>query len=281
MSYRDIIVVLDDTAACAERVNVALRLAAQHEAHLVGLFAMEFGYIPTYAEAQIPQEVFEQRQAMAEAARERVRQTFEGQGRNSGVTVEWRAIEDEVVATVNLHSRYADLVVIGQHDPSSTGAYGTQADLAEHVVLGSGRPVLAVPCTGTFPVVGERVMVAWDASREAARAVSDAMPMLIGAKQVSTLSVNPTAGETAGTHGDVPGADIARHLARHGIKVEAQQLQTRDVTPANMILSRIADESVDLLVMGAYGHARMRELVLGGVTREVMRQMTVPVLMSH
>ena len=281
MAYKDIVVVLDDTEACRERVDVALRLAAHHEAHLVGLFVLAFGYIPTFAEAQIPQEVFEQRRKTAEAARTRVRRTFETQSRNSGVTVEWRTVDDDVLAAVNLHSRYADLTVVGQFDPRASAAYGAAADLAEHLVLGSGRPVLAVPYSGHFPTLGTRVMVAWDASREAARAVADALPVLSDATSVSTLSINPESGDAAGTHGDLPGADIALHLARHGIKVEAQQLQTRDVSPANMILSRAADESIDLLVMGAYGHARVRELVLGGVTREVMRQMTVPVLMSH
>ncbi len=281
MPYKDILVVLDDTPACRERVDIALRLAAVHDAHVIGLFVVEFGYIPSYAEAQIPAEVFAQRQDMAHLARERVQQAFDQQAQAAGVVAEWRTAEDDAVATVSLHSRYTDLTVIGQYNPESRGAFGSCPDLAEHVVLDCGRPVLTVPYVGKYPVVGKRIMVAWNASREAARAVADAMPLLQAADSVATLAVNPTSGQSAGTHGEVPGADIALHLARHGVKVQAQRIETKDVTAANMLLSRMADESIDLLVMGAYGHARLRELVLGGVTRDVMRQMTVPVLMSH
>ncbi len=281
MSYKDILVVLDDTTACRERADIALRLARQQEAHLVGLFVVEYGYIPPYAEVQIPEEVFAQRRAAADAARARVKKAFEGQSKGTNVSIEWRTAEGDSVRAVTLHARYADLAVIGQHDPQTSGAFGTHPDLAEHVVLGGGRPVLAVPYVGNYPTVGKHVMVAWDASREAARAVADALPILSAAESVVTLSVNPTSGTTEGTHGPEPGADIALHLARHGIRVEAQQIKTKDVTTANMLLSRVADESGDLLVMGAYGHARLRELVLGGVTRDVMQQMTVPILMSH
>lgn len=281
MPYKDILVVLDDTPECGERVGVALRLAGKHQAHVTGLFAVEYGYIPSYAEAQIPQEVFAHRREMADAARDRVRKAFERQAQGTGVTTEWRTVEDDAVHAVSLHARYADIAVIGQYNPESTGTLGSRAGLAEHVVLGCGRPVLAVPYVGKYPVVGERIMVAWDASREAARAVADALPMLLSAESVAVLSVNPTSGESERTHGEIPGADIGLHLARHGVKVEAQHIKTNDVSVANMLLSRVADESVDLLVMGAYGHARVRELVLGGVTRELLRQMTVPVLMSH
>ena len=142
----------------------------------------------------------------------------------------------------------------------------------------SRRPVLVVPYVGTYPRVGEQVLVAWDASREAARAVADALPVLQAAQRVVVLSANPDSG---GKHGEVPGADIARHLARHGVRVDVQRLDSKEVAVADMLLNRISDEGIDTLVMGAYGHARVRELWLGGVTRHLMRSMTVPVLASH
>ncbi|MGH6943153.1 MAG: universal stress protein, partial [Geminicoccaceae bacterium] len=122
-------------------------------------------------------------------------------------------------------------------------------------------------------------VVAWDASRAAARAVSDALPLLERAKSVTVVSVNPRPNLFG--HGEVPGADIALHLARHGLKVEVHRLEARDIDTANAILSYVADAGCDLLVMGGYGHSRLRELVLGGVTRTMLGEMTVPVLMAH
>ena len=193
---------------------------------------------------------------------------------------EWHTTDGDAVKAVSLFSRHADLAVIGQENPDR-GAFGASADLAENVALASGRPVLIVPYVGTYSNVGRRVMVAWDASREAARAVADALPVLQAAESVVTLSANPGSGPRPDRHGDLPGADIARHLARHGVNVEVHRIETRDVAIADMLLNRIADESIDLLVMGAYGHTRMREIWLGGVTRDVLRHMTVPVLVSH
>ena len=278
MAYRDILVVTDDTPQCEERTNVALRLAGRHGAHAIGLMVGEQVYTPRYATANIPAEFFaEQREAEAEAKR-RVRERFERLAAAAGVPHEWHAMEGDPVKSVALSSRHADLAVIGQDDPDR-GGYGTATDLAEHVVLSSGRPVLVVPYVGTYPNVGERVLVAWDASREAARAVADALPLLVAAQHVVTLSANPDSG--AADHERIPGADIARHLARHGVRVEAQRVSAKDVAIADLLLNRITDEGIDLLVMGAYGHTRVREIWLGGVTRRLMQSMTVPVLISH
>ena len=280
MAYKDILVVLDDTTECDERVNVALRLAERHQAHLIGLLVIEPAPIPTYAMAQLPPEVMEMRRRMEDDARARVRQRFERQAGAGGVPFEWHTTDGDAVKAVSMFSRHADLAVIGQENPDR-GAFGASSDLAENVVLASGRPVLIVPYVGTYPHAGRRVMVAWDASREAARAVADALPVLQEAESVVTISANPGSGPRPDRHGDLPGADIARHLARHGVNVEVHRIETRDVSIANMLLNRIADESIDLLVMGAYGHARVREIWLGGVTRDLLRHMTVPVLVSH
>jgi nucleotide-binding universal stress UspA family protein len=138
---------------------------------------------------------------------------------------------------------------------------------------------LVVPYAGRFERIGERVLVAWNASREAARAVSDSLPLLSRAKSVTVMAVNPKSGPNA--HGDVPGADIALFLARHGIKTEATQVFADDVDIGDMLLSRAADLGTDLLVMGAYGRSRLTELMLGGATRQILSEMTIPVLMSH
>ena len=145
------------------------------------------------------------------------------------------------------------------------------------MVLAAGRPALVIPYIGAGETLGERVLVAWDGGREAARAVNDALPLLERAASVGVLVINPS----RGGHGEQPGADIALHLARHGISVDAEHLEARDISTGNALLSRLADQNIDVLVMGAYGHSRLREMVLGGVTRQVFQSMTVPVLMSH
>jgi nucleotide-binding universal stress UspA family protein len=127
--------------------------------------------------------------------------------------------------------------------------------------------------------MGRNVLVAWNGSREATRAVNDALPILERAEKVTVLAVNPRKG--GGDHGDIPSADIALHLARHGVKAEASQTVSNELEVGDTILSRLADFGSDLVVMGAYGHSRMRELLMGGVTRELLQHMTVPVLLSH
>jgi len=145
------------------------------------------------------------------------------------------------------------------------------------LALGVGRPVLIVPRYGTFETVGERVLVAWNGSREATRAVHDALPLLKLASSVTVLSIDPE----HDTGDRIPGADIALHLARHGVAAEGMSTVGLDISVGDLLLSRAADLGADLIVMGAYGHSRVRELVLGGATRHILQHMTVPVLMSH
>jgi nucleotide-binding universal stress UspA family protein len=193
------------------------------------------------------------------------------------VSTEWRAVEGDSAEVTSVHARYADLTVLGQVDPDHpTGA----SDLPEQVILGSGRPVIVVPYAGTFKTMGQHVMVAWNASREATRAVNDALPILERAARVRVVSVNPEDGPPRG-HGAVPGADISLHLARHGVRVETETVNADHVRVDDALLSRAFDVGADLIVMGAYGHSRLGEFVLGGATRHILRQITIPVLMSH
>ena len=188
-----------------------------------------------------------------------------------------RALYTEVANALATHARYADLAILGQIDPDDPVA-GPRY-LPEEVVLGSGRPALVIPYIGAGASLGQRVVVAWDASREAARAVNDALPLLERAEAVSVVTINPR--QAPFGHGEEPGADIGLHLARHGIKVDVRRVEAPDLDVANALLSELASQSADLLVMGAYGHSRLREFVLGGTTRTILAEMTVPVLMSH
>jgi len=216
------------------------------------------------------EEAAEQRAAAAQAA-------FHAALAREGIAGEWRTSRVVATAEAVVHARYADLAIVGQTDPDHQGPGALP--LAEDVLLDSGRPVLIVPYVGRFADVGQRVLVGWNASREAARAVNDALPLLAHATSVTVLSVNPVVGSTA--HGEVPGADIGVHLARHGVKVAVETTQVSALDASDVLLNRAADLGADLIVTGGYGRSRMRELVLGGVTRDLLRRMTVPVLMAH
>ena len=159
-----------------------------------------------------------------------------------------------------LHARYTDMVIVGQMEPE-LHAVRPARELPERLLLGVGRPILVVPYAGAFTTVGERVLVAWNASREATRAVNDALPILQQASRVTVLAVSPRGGVSG--DGDVPGADLALHLSRHGVKAEASWVRAHDIEVGAMLLSWACDCQADLFVMGGYGHSRFREIVLG------------------
>jgi len=177
-----------------------------------------------------------------------------------------------------LHARYVDLTILGQLNPDR-GDANLIRPRPEHVTLASGRPVLVVPYTGHFETLGRRVLIGWNATREATRAVNDAMPLLMAADVVTVLTIDAREGPDA--HGELPGADISLHLARHGVKTTIECTVSAGIQAGEVLLSRAADLGADLLVIGAYGHSRVRELLLGGATRSILQSMTLPVLMSH
>jgi nucleotide-binding universal stress UspA family protein len=191
---------------------------------------------------------------------------------------DWREQQGLLARTVALNARYADLAILGQAEPPKSPG-DEAATLPADVALTAGRPVLIVPYIGVSTPPGSHVLVGWNASREATRAVNDAMPLLQRAKKVTVLTIDPESGSR--DHGEVLGADISLHLDRHGVRAEAAQTAASDIDVGDVILSRTADIGADLIVIGAYGHSRAREALLGGVTRHLLRHMTVPVLMSH
>ena len=191
--------------------------------------------------------------------------------------VEWRETGADALSAVALHARYADLVVIGQQNTDLPS--GVDQDFAHSLPVAAGRPVLVVPYAFERRPIGRQVLVAWNASREAARAVQDALPILERAGQVHVVSFDPEISDSA--HDKEPGADIALYLARHGVKVTVSRHAVPDLEIGPQLLSRAFDLSADLIVMGAWGHSRLREFFLGGVTRTLLESMTVPVLMSH
>ena len=277
MALKDILLHLDNSKSCKARLEAAIQLAQVNDAHLAGLYIIQLPSFPSYAEVNIPREVLE---AHARAAKEKADAAEKGfleATNRAGLSAEWRCVEGEIANHLTVHARYVDLVLLGQverDDPESTGP-----GLIDAVALGAGRPVLTIPYIGISQPLGRRVIVGWNASREAVRAVNDALPLLERAQHVTVLSINPPGGEQG--DGDIASADICLHLARHGVNAEAHQLQAEDIEAGAMLLSYAADQGADLIVTGAYGHSRLRELVLGGVTRHLVQHMTVPVFMSH
>ena len=278
MPYKTILVHLDVGARTGARLDLACRLAGRFDAHLVGVHALTEIRLPGYAAVMTGQsdQLAEFQAHAAAELRERSEALFRKRVEAAGLTkTEYRASRADALAAVPLHARYADLVVAGQ--PDARDASGVEPDFVERLLLAAGRPVLVVPYAGSFGDAGKRVLVAWNASREATRALTDSIPLLREAEAVHVIAFDPA----AAPHGEVPGADIGLYLARHGIKVTVSQQTAPDVDVGNQLLSRAADIAADLIVMGAWGHSRLQELVMGGVTQTILRSMTVPVLMSH
>jgi nucleotide-binding universal stress UspA family protein len=276
MSYKTILVHMDPGKRCSARVDAAIRLAQQHDAHLVALHAIAPFEPPGYVMAEMGPAIIEAQRAVAASEFAQTESEFNKQVSAAGLrSVEWRRTIDDMVDAMTLHARYADLCVIGQTNAAENSQ--VPANFPERIVLAAGRPVLILPAVGSFATIGKRILIAWNPSREAARAVTDSIPLLQRADTVHVMAVNPKAGE----HGTVPGADIGLYLARHGVRVEVKADHGAEIDVGNELLSRAADLDADLIVMGGYGHSRLEEWVLGGATRTILESMTAPVLMSH
>jgi nucleotide-binding universal stress UspA family protein len=276
MAYKDILVYADGSATAAARLDVAASIARAQEAHLTALHVRPLPYVPADLTGSVPSMVIEWQEDWSQEQATQAKKAVDEASRRTGQSIEWRLVRGDAGAVSLLHSRYADLVVVSQRAADAKDATLSD-DLPEIVVMGSGRPALIVPHYGTFPAAGGRVMVAWNRTRESARAVHDALPILTRASSVVVMEVNPRTGDNP----HIAGADIATHLARHGVKAEVSSTVADDIEVGDAILSRISDLGADLLVMGAYGHSRLREYAFGGATRHILQHMTVPVLMSH
>ena len=275
MAFKDIVVHVDETARAALRFEIAAALAARHQAHLVALNVRSRAALAALAASPYVPELDQMLTRQDAEAAAQAQAMVEQRARDTGAVVEWRDVTGDLAESVALHARYADLVVVGQTEPDAEA----NQPLPDALVLAVGRPVLVVPYAGRFPTLGRRVLVAWNASREATRAVHDALPILQTADLVHVLAINP--GHGMAGHGDIPGADICLHLSRHGVKAVCEHIRTEDLDVGQMLLSRAADEDADLIVMGGYGRSRLREMVLGGATHHLLEHMTVPVLLSH
>jgi nucleotide-binding universal stress UspA family protein len=248
MPIADILVYADPTPASVGRVDLALHLAHRFESYLIGV-------VPEDAAA--------------------VGEAFEKLLGNEAVPGEWHMAIGLTEPFVTHRAQCADLVIIGQQ----IAGHPTGMNRPEDVILSCSRPVLVVPYAGRTPDrIGDHVLVAWNGSREAGRAVQDALPLMSASSAVTILLVDPE--EDAD---EDLAENLAAHLERHGLNARTQVIRQELATlaVANTLLAQVAALHADLLVMGAYSHSRLRELVLGGVTRDILRDMTVPVLMAR
>ena len=269
MSYRSICVgLLRGDSRNGETLDAAVRLAAAREAHLTGMLLVPPLNIPVYAAVPLPDDVMSGYYRDAETEAETLRGTFEKACRSAGVaSFEWQGNAQNIIQSLQDMSPFSDLFVLAQH-----GA-GDYAWLIGEASLSLGAPILAIPGAGRFDTIGKTILLAWTPRRECARAVRDAMPMLRDAERVVVFRGN------AGDDGrDV---ELGAHLARHGVKAEIKHVSASGVSVGDAVLNTVTDEGCDMIVMGAYGHSRVRELAFGGVTRNVLEHMTVPTLLSH
>lgn len=267
MIIKNMIVHLDSSPRAEARLDLAVTLAKRFDARLVAVFAeVDSGLLGRSAEDEVA------------AAYDAACKTFDQKIGAAGVRGVMRSLvhgnHHQVNQTVIDAARRSDLSVLGQTDKDSRDSRAP-ADLVEQVVINSGRPALVVPYAGTFTDVGSSVLIAWNGGRESARAANDAIPLMVDAKHVTVMAMNPQGAKP------LDGSGLCDHLSCHGITAERELLEVKDIGVADYVLSHCADMGADLLVMGAFGHYGFPHMLRGGVTRDLLTHMTVPVLLSH
>lgn len=286
MKLQDLMVVLDGSTRTETVLGVAAALARRHDAHLTGFCPLEV-LLPAnlaFALSGYPaltslQGAATQLEGEALQKAEAIEAGFRDTLQRSGIRGEWEIGRGPVAEVIARRARTVDLVVLGQTDPEHKLPPAAR-HMVEDVLMSAGRPLLLVPFAGRFDTLGANVLLGWNGTREAARATHDALLLIEPTANVTVLTVER--GRSGVEPQEVPGADIAAHLARHGLRVAAARTATDGtIADADALLSYASDCGADLLVVGGYGHSRARELVLGGVSRGLLQHMTVPLLISH
>lgn len=270
MSLKNLMVHLDQSERCAVRLELAVSLARQHQARLVGVFGQRAQPQKVGVVASWPSPDYVEARQASKAAFEKA---------TAGLSqAEWHDInrggDAELLRLITNLARHADLVVLGQHDPAAKPC--APSELVTEVIMDCGRPVLVIPYAGDFVEVGKHPLIAWNDSRAAAHALNDALPLIDGCEEAMVLSFAARRED-----GDASCAEVARHLATHGIRTRADVMVVEDFGIMDMLLNRITDRGADLLVMGAHGQIGFPFVSRGGGTRYILQHMTVPVLMSN
>ena len=273
---KDIIVNLSVTKTDSTVGNYAVSVAAL-QAHLTGIAFIYDPVVPISGTGYIPADVIESQRADNETAAEAAIEDFNIATDRAGISAEPQMSTASLTGAGDQFARMArrfDLAIVGQAQPEMSTM---EQIIGETTLFESGRPMIMVPYIQKAPFKTNNVIICWDGSRTAARAVADAIPILSKSSRIEIVSVTSERGK----EDEIEGADIGQHLARHGLKVDVHRISRGNIDVADALLSHAADNSADLMVMGGYGHSRLREFVLGGVTRSIFQSMTLPVLLSH
>lgn len=280
MGYKTLLAVLDTTKNAQQITDFSISLAEHFKSHVIGLHAEALATVPLVAPMEIPDpSTVQALQDMAHAETLDVEKVFRERAERNGTSFEWRSFVSSAgysASSLVDSARCVDLVVAAQGENSVLSE--SRSDL-ETFLFESGRPVLLVPYILKQPKPIKRVLIAWNGSREAARATFDALPFLVAAESVEVFSVDPP--ENRSQSAAMAGAEIAATLARHGVNITVVRQESDHLPASAAIENRLSDSSIDLLVMGAYGHKRWWEMLFGGVTRTVLESMTALTLLSR
>ena len=274
MSIKTILVHVNSDNENNTQINAAIEIALKYEAHLCGLYVIQRLNLPTYAGAYIPSGVLQAHEQAEQDLAKKVQAEFNSRVEKAGCSSEWHCVQGYSDQQINSFGRYADLIVIAQTQEHSM--LSNEISVEDHVLIDSARPILFVPYIGAGSSIGKRILVAFNGSREAVRAITDAMPFLQGAEQVEVICVSKSEAQDEDSL-----ANICKFLKHHNVQAKANHVVSKDISVADTLLSRASDHDIDLIVMGAYGHSRLREYIFGGATHNILNHMTVPVLMSH
>jgi len=275
MRYSDILLHLTNDHRTVEKIDAAFTVARRFKASVTALYTMPVPVPPYYMGEYVPAEFYQQTHEEMKISAAQAKVMFEDSAAKADLASRWVEAEQQPETAIRMMGRTYDLVVVGQPDPGkSSPEDGIQVEPGD-LAISLGRPVLTIPYIGSFATVGRKVAVAWNGSREASRAVHDALPLLKDANSVEILTVNPEPEVSASA------AALTQHLLNYGIAARSNRVTAKEIGDGDAMLSTLADTGADLLVMGIYGHSRLQELVLGGVSKTIIDSMTLPVLMSN
>lgn len=279
MDYKNLLIHLDHSRGCRNRLDAAFALAREFDARIEGLFIVPDYIVPSYVEAQISVDLITDVTEKALARAEESLADYAALARDARVEFDARVVEGQVIPILREHSKYADLMLLGQDDPDDpdNASYG----LADALLFEGACACLVVPNGVKIVPPGKRVLLAWNASREAARALRDAMPLLRRADELVVLSSEPDEADPALAQEHPHARRLEGFLESHGIASVSSGISDPDLTPSQAIVGQALDMQADLIVMGGYGHARLREIILGGTTRDMLRQTPAPLLLAH
>jgi len=279
MPIKNMVVFVEPSPAGVARARYAVELAARHDSHLIGIFVASSGWPSDLSASYVRgheamQQLIEQHKTTQSAISYDASQSFRTATERANINFEFRIVREDDADVAKLSCLHADLVIVGHPKPGGLPKNWS----AEMLLLVTGVPFLILPEAWSAGNVAEHVLLAWNASREARRAISDSLPLLTAAQSVSIVVVDPAKNSL---HGEQPGADVALYLSRHGANVTIEQIESNGSAVADVILNHAVRNHFDLIVLGAYSHARVREAVFGGVTRSLLKFATIPILIAH